>query len=201
MNRDLYTTDNEYFLFPISDVDRENYTELHRQLNGDKSLLINPRSKDLLWEQMLYGKTKIFSIYDKDGYYCGSIELQNPSSVTPEIGINLMEEKRNKGIAARVVKLLAKTFYEQQDVEWFLIRISSRNLHSRHVFEKMGAILLGEEAGVLKSFMKTLTTHFRGTVDDSEINELKERMKAYFNEDEDEIVYRYKLSPEVFGKA
>lgn len=30
---------------------------------------------------------------------------------------------------------------------------------------------------------------------------LKEYMKEYFNEDEDEIVYRYKLIPEVFGKG
>ena len=38
MNREIYATDGEYTLLPISDEDRENYIELHRQLNGEHTL-------------------------------------------------------------------------------------------------------------------------------------------------------------------
>jgi hypothetical protein len=40
MNREIYATDGEYTLLPISDEDRENYIELHRQLNGKQTLFL-----------------------------------------------------------------------------------------------------------------------------------------------------------------
>ena len=48
MSREKYATDGEYTLFPISDEGRENYTELHRQLNGEKTLFLNPICKDFI---------------------------------------------------------------------------------------------------------------------------------------------------------
>lgn len=62
----------------------------------------------MMWEQVLEGEDKVFSVFEINGGYCGSLELQNPDSDTPEIGIDLFENKRNKGIAPKVVKLLAK---------------------------------------------------------------------------------------------
>lgn len=62
----------------------------------------------MMWEQVLEGEDKVFSVFEINGDYCGSLELQNPDSDTPEIGIDLFENKRNKGIAPKVVKLLAK---------------------------------------------------------------------------------------------
>lgn len=50
----------------------------------------------------------MFSIFNHDGEYCGSIEIQHPEADTPEIGIDLLENKRNKGIAPKVVVMLAK---------------------------------------------------------------------------------------------
>lgn len=144
MNRNIYATDGEYSLFVLGEQDKENYIELLVQLYGEDSSFFNVFPKDILWEQALYGETKYFSIYSVDGSYCGSIEFQNPTSSTPEIGINLLVEKRNKGIAPRVVKLLAKRFMEDNYVECFLVTIRTNNFHSRHVFEKLGAILMSD---------------------------------------------------------
>jgi RimJ/RimL family protein N-acetyltransferase len=105
MNREPYVTDGVYSIFPISEEDRDNYVELHRQLNGAHSL-------------------------EED---------------TPEIGIDLLESMRNKGIATKVVPMFARKTYEIKPAAYFLIRISSENPHSKHVFEKMGATLIGEE--------------------------------------------------------
>ena len=43
-----------------------------------------------------------------NGDYCGNMELQYPDSKTPEIGIDLMEDKRNKGIAPKIVRLFVR---------------------------------------------------------------------------------------------
>ena len=35
MSREPYEVGDEYILYPMSDVDRDNYVELQRQINGD----------------------------------------------------------------------------------------------------------------------------------------------------------------------
>jgi RimJ/RimL family protein N-acetyltransferase len=63
---------------------------------------------------------------------------------------------RNKGITQRIIAMFAKHVYEIQEVDYFLIRISSNNQHSRHVFEKIGAELIGKEEGSFKKFLKQI---------------------------------------------
>lgn len=198
MNREIYATDGEYTLFPIADEDRDHYTELHRQLNGEQTLFLNPKCKDLMWEQVLEGEDKVFSIYNSDGEYCGSAEIQHPKSDIPEIGIDLIESKRNKGIAPKVVALLVKRTYQDKPVEYYLTRISSGNPHSKHVFEKMGAIPIGTSENSYKTFMK----EFQKVMEDVDVsNEVQDKLKKYFGECEDskeEVIYKYKLIPELF---
>ncbi|MCM1235980.1 MAG: GNAT family N-acetyltransferase [Ruminococcus flavefaciens] len=146
--REIFASDGEFVICMISDEDRKDYVELHRQLNGETSLYLNSLSKDLMWEQTLNHVESIFSLFTADGEYCGSIELQYPDSDTPEIGIDLLENKRNRGIASKAVRLFAKRVCEEKEVNYFLIRISSANLHSQHVFEKMG-LLKSEKRKVL----------------------------------------------------
>lgn len=118
----VYVSDNEFIICPIADEDRDNYVELHRQINGEHTLFLNEHCKDMMWEQVLEGEDKVFSVFEINGDYCGSLELQNPDSDTPEIEIDLFENKRNKGIAPKVVKLLAKRCYKDRKVDYFLIR-------------------------------------------------------------------------------
>lgn len=196
--REIYVTDGEYIIYSIAEEDREYYVELHKQLNGESTLFLNPVCKDMMWEQVLSGKDKVFSIYDKSGEYCGSVELQHPDSNTPELGIDLMESKRNKGIATRAIKLVARRAYEDKRVDYFLIRISSRNPHSKHVFEKMGVIPLRTTESTFKTFMND----FRDVMKNTEVDDaIGERLKKNFDnadELEEEVVYEYKLTSEMF---
>ena len=106
--------------------------------------------------------------------------------------------KRNKGIATRAIKLVARRAYEDKRVEYFLIRISSRNPHSKHVFEKMGVILLRTTESTFRTFMKDFKDVMKNTeVDDA----MEERLKKIFDnadELEEEVVYEYKLTSEMF---
>lgn len=195
--RKIYETDGEYYICPITEQDRIDYVELHRQINGEGTLFLNPVCKDMMWENVLQGKDRVFSIFDKNAQYCGSIELQNPLSETPEIGIDLLENMRNKGIAPRVIRMFAKKTYEMQSVEYFIIRISSRNLHSKHVFEKMGVILICEEESLFTAFMK----NFKEVVEEQDMSSIHDRLKVCSGEienTEEEVVYRYKFTLDMF---
>lgn len=187
--REIFAADGEFIICMISDGDRKGYVELHRQLNGEASLYLNPLSKDMMWEQTLNHAESIFSLFTADGEYCGSIELQHPDSDTPEIGIDLLENKRNKGIASKAVRLFAKRVCEEKEVNYFLIRISSANLHSQHVFEKMGAVKIGEKESAFSKFVEVF-----GEIAGEAEQDL-EGYKYLFGKHGDEVVYCYRLDP------
>ncbi|MGN0680185.1 MAG: GNAT family N-acetyltransferase [Oscillospiraceae bacterium] len=194
MSREPYTSGEGYVLFPLADVDRDNYVELHRQLNGESSLFLMPIIKDMMWETTLNNeRDKQYSIYEDNGEYCGCIELQKYQSDTPEIGLNLLESKRNQGLAAKVVKLLVQKACREQNIDYFLIKIMSNNSHSQHVFEKMGAIQVGEEERPFVAVMKELKQ-----IESEEISDdIYGILKANFDDkDDNAFVLIYKLPPE-----
>ncbi len=89
--------------------------------------------------------------------------------------------------------MLAIKVSEEQAVNYFLIRISSRNPHSKHVFEKMGAVLIGEGSSLFREFINQLN--------DEGLNlptESQDIIQKCFNEEDDEVIYKYKLLPDVF---
>lgn len=185
MERKEFISDGKYFIYPIADEDREDYTELHRQTNGETTLFKNPVTKNMMWEVTLNGVTKIYSIYNSENQYCGSIELQNPTSETPEIGIDLLENFRNKGIAPLVIPMFAKAVCKQQNVRNFIIKITASNSHSIHIFEKLGAEFIGEEESFYKKLVKMYTEMCKSSEEAYEL--------AKSHETDDEPVYVYKL--------
>lgn len=190
--RDIFATDDEFIICNISNADRSDYVELHRQLNGEASLYLNPVSKDMMWEQILNHADSVFSLFTIKEEYCGSIELQQPDSNTPEIGIDLLVNKRNQGIAPKAVRLFAKRVCEIRKVDYFLIRISSNNLHSKYVFEKMGAVKIGEEESEFSRFVE----EFRETAENA--GQDLEEFRYLFGESADEKVYCYRLNLNIF---
>lgn len=146
MSREAYAFCEGYVLYPIADDDKDNFVELQRQINGDSTIFLMSAIKDFAWNTLLsYENDRAYSIYESGGEYCGCIELNNYKDDIPEIALNLVEGKRNQGVAAKAVKMLVKKLCEERRVDYFLVRIMSDNSHSKHVFEKMGAVLIGEE--------------------------------------------------------
>lgn len=101
--RKIFTSDEDFIICNISDEDRSDYVELHRQLNGEASLYLNPIVKDMMWKQILENADTVFSLFTGKGNYCGSIELQQPNSKTPEI---VVESKGNNSELVKAVKAL-----------------------------------------------------------------------------------------------
>lgn len=197
MNRTIYATDGEFYLSPITKGDREAYVAFKRHINGEDTLFLNPFCKDMMWEQVLTGRDRVFILFDKEDTFCGVLELQRADSEIPELGIDLYEHKRNMGIGPRAIRMLARTAYEEKQVPYYLVRISSKNPHSRHVFEKMGAMLMDSTKGSYESFMESLKAY----IGDADLELMEEGLKKHFKEEdgaEKEIVYEYKLTPDAF---
>lgn len=195
MSREVYASGDGYILYPLADVDRENYIELQLRLNGDDATFLATGINNTIWEETVNDEnSRYFSIYEENGEYCGCIELQNYQSNTPEIGISLIESKRNQGIAAKVVKLLVQKVCQECNIDYFLLKIMSDNSHSKHVFEKMGAVPIGE---VIPSML--LLNKLKETLSEDEFNLMNDIVESQ-TEDvfEKELIYEYKLPPETF---
>ena len=199
IDREIYATDGEYSLCPVIEADREYYVRLREQVNGTDTLFLNPICKDLMWDWVLTGETKYFSVIDKKGEYCGCMELQCPLSEMPEIAIDLLSHKRNIGIAKRALKLLVLKASMEHPVDSYLVRILSGNTHSRHVFEKIGAVPVGSRGSFLEDLGRDIDTIANGEDFAKVMKALAETM--YEKEDKSgEQILEYHLSPEVFVK-
>ena len=197
MNRTIYNTDGEYSLCPIIEDDREYYVTLREQVSGPETLFLNPVCKDLMWDQVLTGETKYYSVINRAGEFCGCIELQHPASLMPEIGIELLAHKRNQGIAKKAIKLLVLKANEEHPVDSYLIRILSRNTHSQHVFEQMGAVSIEKRESMLEELMTELEEIAKGEDLSKVIRALADTM--YKGEKKaEEHVLEYRLPPSVF---
>lgn len=197
MRKQIYATDGKYCLIPLNVDDRENYLNLRKQVTDTPQLYSTPEKADMMWNIMTEDEDINYSIYDSAGEYCGNIMLQNPQSDTPEIGVDLLESKRNQGIATRVIKLLAKQAYQELNVEYFLLRVSSRNKHSLHIVKKLGAILIGEEESEFNRIMKSLQESL-GTNMFEKVLEQVPDFQIKSEEEEEEIIFRYQLTPNMF---
>lgn len=156
-NPHFYATDGQYTLVRLTEADKENYFRLLEQINTIPGFYDQPGNYEIMWK-VAVGLNEInYSIYNEDGEYCGDILIRYPKMSSPEIGIDLLFEKRNQGIAASCIKLLARTVHkERADIEYFVLRVSSQNPHSKHMIEKLGAIFVGEEDSFYQQFVKLL---------------------------------------------
>lgn len=145
MGRSIYASDDQYALFELSEADKDNYIHLLKQASELKSFSAE-EYEPLMWEKAFSKNEKNYSIVDSASTYCGNLVVKQIFSKTPEIGIDLLEDQRNKGIAGRSIRMLvARMVEEREDITHFVLRVSSLNLHSKHMIEKLGAVLGGEE--------------------------------------------------------
>ncbi len=140
LERKVYAKFGDVSVYQVANEDRAYIIELKRQLNGEDSLFINPKSKDIMWQSVMESRnTETYSIF-VENQFCGSMELQHVCDDEPEIGIDLLKEQRNKGIGPKAIKALANKKNSEGIMQAFIVRIFAENIHSQHIFEKLGAI-------------------------------------------------------------
>ena len=90
----------------------------------------------------------------------GDVVLTQLNSKTPELGIQLLRKYQGQGIGTQVIKLFINQLKDVLQIEYFLIRICSDNEISQRMFEKIGAVKIGEEgkeyADLMHKIMKDM---------------------------------------------
>lgn len=190
-NRKIYVSDDSYILCRLAEEDKEEYMSLLKETNTITNFYDNEANCNIMWKIAIEGGWE-FSIFNKNGDYCGNIMLKYPKSEHPEIGIDIVGKYRNHGIAPKVIKMFARKTYEERRVEYYILRVSSKNLHSKHVIEKLGAVPDDSE----DLFMKRVISAFKVVLGEESYQKEREEAEKLLADDEE--IYQYRYLPESF---
>ena len=150
----------------------------------------NQERAEYMWHCVRTDDELNYSIYSKNNDYYGNLIVRREKSTTPEIGIDLIESMRNKGIAGRCIRLFADRFIqEHNDIDFLLFRVSSFNVQSIRMIEKLGAEKFEEEETMMNRVFDKLREYGHEDI----VEKMAEEEKIDL-EREKEVIYRYKLT-------
>ena len=143
----VFVEDNKYKLLRYEEKDKDIYMKILYKIFDKNKEYLDSSFWEKSWNEILMDDNKLaLKIIDKEkNTYVGEVSLQNIQGDCPEIGIHIMKEYRNKGIASRILPLFFDKIKSLVEVKYFLARIRSNNWISIKLFEKLGAVKIGEE--------------------------------------------------------
>lgn len=154
MNRDelcsmgvMFVEDGKYALSRYNITEQELFFEAWNETFDNSPLINDEQFKKKSWEDVLLDMNKLqLKIINKlTQEYIGEVVLMGLDTEMPEIGIQLLKKYHSQGIGTRVVNLFVNRLKSIMQVKFFTVRIRSDNYISQRMFEKMGAIKVGEE--------------------------------------------------------
>ena len=108
-----------------------------------------------LQDEIKAGKKIVYTIIDKASEsVCGFCQLDMENPKQPEIGIDIDSSFAGKGYGYRATSLLLESASTWPDTEKFVWTVYSHNWPSRHLAEKLGGVLVGEEPLLSKEFIE-----------------------------------------------
>ena len=145
--RQVFVEDNKYKLLRYEEKDKDIYMKILYEIFDKNKEYLDSSFWEKSWIEILLDDNKLaLKIIDiEKNTYVGEVSLLNIKSDYPEIGIHIMKEYRNKGIASRILPLFLDKIKSLVEVEYFLARIRTNNWISIKLFEKLGAVKIGEE--------------------------------------------------------
>ena len=153
----FFIEDEKYILREQHSEDKNDYYNLY----VETSLLAKRMSQtayreffEKQWEQRSEEDAIYISVILKaTKQYVGNIVLRELESTTPEVGIDIVEKYQRQGIAYDTLQLFLRRIKNISRIEYFLVRIYSDNEPSRKLFQKLGAVKIGNEPSEYQVFL------------------------------------------------
>lgn len=114
-------------------------------------LLLDNKSEADAFSQNLWESTQTRSIltgliFLRNGdVFCGRVNMQNIDQEVPEVGIDILRNYQNYGYGTEAVTGFVNWYERAYHISEVKVHISSKNTHSIHLFEKIGARFVAEE--------------------------------------------------------
>ena len=130
-----------YTLYRILSAEKPQYESLAQAEHPD---FLRNTGNGLAWDDLLSEDHLTCSILQRDtGAFCGFCQLHWVFSDVPELGIDLLPEYHQKGIAAEILPSFLKQAKMLLKNEYFYSKIKKNNIPSQKLAEKIGGICIG----------------------------------------------------------
>ena len=190
---EILAEDNKYILKKQVEEDRGAYFNLYQEDSILAKKMPSNMFQDFFdkqWENMKQENSLYVSIFkNPDAVYLGNIILKNLESMTPELGIDILKKYHRKGVAYDTLRMFMKWARREYNIEYFLVRIYSDNLASLNLFQKLGAIRIGEEP----SEFQVVLNRFRECLGEDEYEKIKNRNPDMEDTAKGLYIVQYKL--------
>ena len=171
----IITLDNKYILKKEAEEDKEAYFNLYKENSVLVKKIPSNMFQDLFekqWGNRKQENSLYVSIFKKtDAVYLGNIVLKDLESMRPELGIDIVKQYQRKGVAYDTLRMFMRWARRAYNIEYFFVRIYSDNLASFNLFQKLGAIKIGEEPSELQAVLN----QFRERLGEDEFEKIKKK--------------------------
>ena len=149
----------------LNENDKDHILRISRQswwvANFENSELLSTSFKEICWKTETAPGVLPALVFLKDSEtLVGRVCMQKMDTLTPEAGIDILPDYRNQGFGPEAMVAFCNWCAEKFSLTKVNVRISQENIHSIHVFEKIGAIYQGATtylpADVLESLQREL---------------------------------------------
>ncbi len=153
---DIFTETKHYILRRIQPEEFPYYEKLAQQ--ETPSFIPLSDATALAWDDLLSEDHLTCSILTKaSGVFCGFCQLQWISNPAPELGIDLLSECQNQGVAPEVLPAFLLQAKKLLHNDYFYSKIKRNNIPSQKLAEKIGGICVGKKCLLPKDFPEEMT--------------------------------------------
>ena len=185
----VFVEDEKYVLSRYEVSEQDLYLKAWSEIFESTPVSHDDRFKQKLWEEVLSDTTKLqLKIIDKmTQEYVGEVTLMKLNAEAPELGIQLLRKYHGQGIGTRIMNLFVDKLKSVLQIEYLSARIFSDNHVSQKMFEKMGAVKIGEEGKEYAELMRKIMQDFGKENFEKVIKEDFEKTQRYI------ICYKLKV--------
>ncbi len=161
-SRKVFVEDEKYVLSRYEVSEQDLYLRVWNEIFESTPVSHDENFKQKSWNDVLSDTTKLqLKIVDKlTQEYVGEVTLMKLNTEAPELGIQLLRKYHGQGIGTRVMNLFVAKLKAVLQIEYFSVRIFSDNHVSQKMFEKMGAVKIGEEGKEYAELMRKIMRDF-----------------------------------------
>ena len=141
----------------LEEKDKEDYMKLRVQTSPMSRVYeIMPELLDKSFEDQLNSQDDIYlSIFSKDDkLFVASGSLQNYHSTSIELGFDVLEQHRRKGIGTELLNALVMVTHRLFPEAEVIVRTDQENIACQKLMEKCGGIYVGREDSLFSRLME-----------------------------------------------
>lgn len=185
----VFAEDEKYVLSRYEVSEQDLYLKAWNEFFESTPVSHDENFKQKSWDDVLSDTIKLqLKIIDKlTQEYVGEVTLMKLDTETPELGIQLLRKYQSQGIGTQVMNLFVDKLKSVLRVEFFSVSIFSDNHVSQKMFEKMGAVKIGEEGKEYAELMRKIMQNFGKEKFEEVIKEDFEKTQRYI------ICYKLKV--------